>query len=137
MTGSHDLDWAELRRLGRSLNLPAVQEGQRSDGAPCLRAHGRVWTWWDRCENAPGFRLPADERAFLIAADPFTFYVPADEIFYNNVLARPDRVSRCWILANLSLGWRALAPSAFAALFAGEGPPVAQLADDRAPRPRG
>ena len=129
MTGSHDLDWAELRRLGRSLNLPAVQEGQRGDGAPCLRAHGRVWTWWDRWENAPGFRLPAGERAFLIAADPFTFCVRADEAFCNHVLARPDRVSTCWILANLSLGWRALAPRAFVALFPGAGPPVPHFAD--------
>ena len=132
MTGSHDIDWPELRRLGRSLNLPAVHEGQRADGAPCLRAHGRVWTWWDRRENAPGFRVSAGEQAFLIAADPLTFYACADETaeaVRNHVLARPDRVSTCWILANLSLGWRALAPRAFVVLFPGEGPPVPQFAD--------
>lgn len=129
MTTPHCIDWAELRRIARSLNLPSVHEGSRPDCAACLYAHDRLWTWWDPAQDAPGFRLPAGERAFLIAADPRTFFVCGPDIAYDHVLARPDRVSKRWILANLSLSWRVLAPSAFLDLFPGAGPPVPQFAD--------
>lgn len=121
------LDWTRTRQLARSLNLPNVHEDTRSDGMPCLRAHGRLWTWWDPVLGAPGFRLPAGEREFLIAADPEVFFVTAEEAAFNHVLANPARVSPSWILGNLSLSWRALAPSAFVRLFPGEGPPVPQF----------
>ena len=121
------LNWKETKRLARSLNLPNVCEDSRSDGFPCLRAHGRLWTWWDPCVNAPGFRLPSGERDFLIAADPEVFFVTREEAGFNHVLADPGRVSRRWVLGNLSLSWRALAPSAFVQMFPGAGPPVPQF----------
>jgi len=129
MAASDTLDWTAMMRLARSLNLPGVCEDVRSDGQPCLRAHGRLWLWWDCDHNAPGFRLPAGEREFLIASDPETFFVTREEFEFNHVLARPDRISRRWILGNLSLSWRALAPRAFVRMFPGEGPPVPQFAD--------
>jgi hypothetical protein len=118
------LDWTQTKRLARSLNLPNVHEGIRSDGLCCLYAHDRLWTWWDSRVDAPGFRLPAGERDFLIAADPEIFFVTEAEAPFNHVLAHPARVSPRWILGNLSLSWRALAPSIFVQLFPGEGPPV-------------
>lgn len=123
------LDWTQTKRLARSLNLPNVHEDMRADGFPCLRAHGRLWTWWDLDLDSPGFRLPAGERDFLIAADPEIFFVPCAEATFNHVLAHPARVSPRWILGNLSLSWRALAPTAFLRLFPGEGPPVPQFSE--------
>lgn len=123
------LDWTQTRRLARSLNLPHVHEDTRQNGMPCLRAHGRLWTWWDTEVNAPGFRLPAGEREFLIAADPAIFFVTEAEAAFDHVFANPYKVSPRWILGNLTLTWRALAPSAFVQLFPGEGPPVPQFSE--------
>ena len=123
------LDWFEIKRLARGLNLPAICEDTRRNGHPCLLAHGRLWTWWDLDQNAPGFRLPAGEREFLIACEPDIFYVGRHEICHNHVFARPERVNRNWVMGNLSLSWRALAPQVFVDQFPGEGPPVPQFAD--------
>lgn len=129
MTPTTPLDWTQIRGLARSLNLPGIHEDTLAGGDPCLKAHGRLWIWWDRAENAPGFRLPAGEREFLIASDPETFFITPGETHHSHVLARPDRVSWRWVLGNLSLSWRALAPRSFVQLFPGEGPPVPHLTE--------
>ena len=129
MTPSAPLDWIQIRGLARSLNLPGIHEDMLAGGDPCLKAHGRLWTWWDRTENAPGFRLPDGEREFLIASDPDIFFITPGEPHYSHVLARPDRVSWRWVLGNLSLSWRVLAPRSFVQLFPGEGPPVPRLTE--------
>jgi len=121
------LAWTQTKQLARSLNLPNVHEGLRGDGLPCLRAHNRLWTWWDPVVAAPGFRLPSGERDFLIAADPEVFFVTEEEAAFNHVFAHPARVNPQWVLGNLSLSWRALAPPVFVQLFPGEGPPVPQF----------
>ena len=75
MTPAVHLDWIQIRGLARSLNLPGIHEDTLPGGNPCLMAHGRLWTWWDRAQNAPGFRLPDGEREFLIASDPdYTYF---------------------------------------------------------------
>ncbi len=96
---------------------------------PCLRAHGRLWTWWDPTVGAPGFRLPDGEREFLIASDPEVFFVTEGEAEFNHVFARPDLVDPLWVRGNLSLSWRAMAPQLFVRLFPGEGPPVPEFMD--------
>lgn len=129
MTPADRLDWIKLKRLARSLNLPGVHEATRADGSPCFCAHDRLWTWWNLEFDAPGFRLPANEREFLIASDPETFFVSGAAGPPGHVLADPSRVCVRWVLGNLSLSWRALAPVAFVQLFPGAGPPVPHYAD--------
>ncbi|WP_158514980.1 hypothetical protein [Nioella nitratireducens] len=121
------MNWTQIKRLARGLNLPSIHEDTRADGFPCLRAHGRLWTWWDETLGAPGFRLPSGERDFLIASDPEAFFVTDAEAAFNHVLARPELLDPLWVRGNLSLSWRALAPALFTRLFPGEGPPVPEF----------
>ena len=117
------LTWKRLRMLAAGLSLPGISEAEMSCG-PCLLAHGELWTWWDRKEGAVGLRLPPGERPFGLAAAPEVFFVTQPIMRFNQVLARPDLVSRKWVQGHLLLSWRALAPKLFKELFPGEGPPV-------------
>lgn len=117
------LTWKRLRKLAAGLALPGISEAELPCG-PCLLAHGELWTWWDRDEHAFGLRLPPGERPFLIAAAPEVFFVTRPIMRFNQVMVRPDRVSRRWVQGHLLLSWRALAPRYFRELFPGEGPPV-------------
>lgn len=117
------LTWKDVQILAAGLALPAISRAEQPCG-PCLLAHGEVWIWWDRSVGAPGLRLPPGERPFLIAAAPEVFFVTKRIMRFNQVMARPDRISRRWLQGHLMLTWRALAPKRFKELFPGEGPPV-------------
>jgi hypothetical protein len=101
--------WPDLKALALSLDLPGVIE-TTSWGQPCLKAHGKLWTWWSPSENAPVFKVSADERAFLISVDPETFFVTPHYAGHGLVLARPDKLDPEWAKANLLRVWRAQAP---------------------------
>ena len=117
------LTWGDVRALAATLGLPGTSRAELPCG-PCLLAHGELWTWWDREVDALGLRLPPGERPFLIAAAPEVFFVTRTIMRFNQVMARPDRVSRKWFQGHLLLSWRALSPKLFQELFPGEGPPV-------------
>lgn len=106
---SKTLTYEDIRKLALSLELPGVTEAV-SWGQPCLKAHGKLWFFWSPQEDAPAFKASFDERDMLVAADPDTFYFTAHFKSHEWVLARPDRIDREWIKANLIRVWRAQAP---------------------------
>jgi hypothetical protein len=102
-------DYAALRALALSLNLPHVVEAT-SWGQPCLKAHGKLWAWWSPHEDAPVFKMDREERQMLISLDPETFFVTPHYAPHNLVLVRPDRLDPAWAKARLVQTWRNMAP---------------------------
>lgn len=104
--------WPELRDLALGLRLPNVVEAT-SWGEPCLKAHGKLWTWWSPSAAAPVFKIDYEEREFLTAARPETFFFTPHYRNHRLVLMRPDAFDTDWALANLQRVWRDQAPKRF------------------------
>ncbi len=102
-------DWAELKALALSLNLPEVTE-DAPWGNPCLKAHGRMWAWWSPYEDAAVFPASFDEREMLMAADPETFTLHPHYLKHPYVLVRAGRIDPGWARARLIAQWRKAAP---------------------------
>lgn len=98
-----------IRNVALSLDFPGVTEAV-SWGQPCLKAHGKLWFFWSPAENAPVFKVPFEERDFLVETAPDTFFFTDHYRNHALVLARPERIDRAWIRANLIRVWRELAP---------------------------
>ena len=103
------LTYADISTLALSLGFPGVVEAV-SWGQPCLKAHGKLWFFWSPTENAPVFKVPFEERDLLVETDPATFFFTDHYRNHQLVLARPDRIGRAWIRANLIRVWRDMAP---------------------------
>ncbi len=103
------LTYEDLRKIALSLDLPGVAEAV-SWGQPCLKAHGKLWFFWSPSENAPVFKVPFEERDFLVENDSETFFFTDHYRNHQLVLARPDRIDRDWIRQNLIRVWRDMAP---------------------------
>jgi hypothetical protein len=80
--------WDALKALALALDLPGIEE--TGSGNPGLKAHGKLWVWWSPHENAPVFKVPFEERDFLIEVDPDTFFFTPHYRNYPMVLVRPD-----------------------------------------------
>ena len=109
MARKKPLTYDDLRRIALSLHFPGVAEAV-SWGQPCLKAHGKLWFFWSPSENAPVFKVPFEERDFLVENDPQTFFFTDHYRNHQLVLARPDRIDREWIRQNLIRVWRDMAP---------------------------
>lgn len=105
-------DWQAYRELALSLEMPEVIK-TKSWGNPCLKAHGKLWAWWSPTEDAPVFKMPREEREFLIEADPETFFVTDHYRPHNLILARPEKLDPEWAKAHLVRTWREMAPKRY------------------------
>lgn len=103
------LTYEDLASFALSLDFSGVTEAV-SWGQPCLKAHGKLWFFWSPTENAPVFKVPFEERDLLVESDPETFFYTNHYKNHQLVLARPDRIDRAWIKANLVRVWRGMAP---------------------------
>ncbi len=101
--------YEDLRALALSLNLPGVTEAI-SWGNPCLKAHGKMWTWWSPQENAPVFKITQEEREMLCEAAPETFFYTPHYKNHPLILMRPEAFDADWARARLIQSWRAMAP---------------------------
>ena len=108
MKPEHKAYWDSLKVLALGLDLPGVKEA--ASGGPALKAHGKLWVWWSPHEDAPVFKVPFEEREFLIEVDPETFFFTPHYRNYPMVLVRPDKLDPDWARANLIRVWRAQAP---------------------------
>ena len=109
MKAAHGVCWDSLKALALALDLPGVEE-TTSWGQPTLKAHGKLWVWWSPHEDAPVFKVPFEEREFLVEADPDTFFFTAHYKSHPLVLMRPERFDPDWAKANLIRVWRTQAP---------------------------
>ncbi len=101
--------YEDVRKLALSLGFPGVTEAV-SWGQPCLKAHGKLWFFWSPTENAPVFKVSFEEREMLVECDAETFFFTDHYRNHPLVLARPDRIDKPWITANLIRVWREMAP---------------------------
>lgn len=101
--------WPQLRALALRLKLPNVVEST-SWGQPVLKAHGKLWCWWSPHCDAPVFKVPFEEREFLLEADPEHFFLHPHYRNHPLVLMRPENFDRVWARANLERTWRQMAP---------------------------
>ncbi|XBQ14885.1 MAG: MmcQ/YjbR family DNA-binding protein [Oceanicaulis sp.] len=113
--------WDDLRTFALSLELPRVEDAV-SWGNPCLKAHGKLWTWWapQADANAPVFKVAAEERDFLLDAAPELFFTTDHHRPWAMVLMRPEAFDADWARANLFKVWRKQAPKRFLAEWDGE-----------------
>jgi hypothetical protein len=102
-------DWNSLKAMALGLGLPGVEEAT-TWGEPCLKAHGKLWTWWSPSEDAPVFKVPLEEREILVEAEPDRFFFTLHYRHHPLVLVRPDLLDLEWAKANLIRVWRAQAP---------------------------
>jgi len=90
------------------LALPGTSEGTSWD-SPSFKVDGKVILYWNVRHDAPVFKVPHEERDFLIEADPETFFTTDHHRPHALVLARPDRLDPGWAQANIERVWRAQA----------------------------
>jgi hypothetical protein len=129
MKPEHKAYWDSLKALALALDLPGVEEA--ASGGPKLKAHGKLWVWWSPHEDAPVFKVPFEEREFLIEVDSDTFFFTPHYRNYPMVLIRPDKLDPDWARANLIKVWRAQAPKRLLKVYdAGRAP------EPRATRPQ-
>jgi hypothetical protein len=105
-------NWAALRSFALGLGLPNVEDAV-SWGQPNLKAHGKMWVWWNAQENAAVFKSSFEERDFLFEVDPDTFFITPHYRNWPLILARADRLDPAWVAANLRRVWRAQAKKTF------------------------
>ena len=108
LTPEYEACWDSLKALALALDLPGVEAA--ASGNPALKAHGKLWVWWSPHEDAPVFKVPFEERDFLIEVDPGRFFFTPHYRNYPMVLVRPDKLDLDWARANLIKVWRAQAP---------------------------
>ena len=104
--------WEDLKQWALGLGLPGVEE-TTSWGQPTLKAHKKNWVWWSPHEDAAVFKVPREEREFLIECDPDTFFCTPHYHNHGLVLVRPERLDPEWAKANLIRVWRDQAPKRF------------------------
>ena len=70
------------------LALPETEETTSWD-ARSFKVNGKVILYWNPTHDAPVFKVPVEERDFLIEADPETFFTTDHHRPHALVLARP------------------------------------------------
>jgi hypothetical protein len=90
------------------LALPDTEE-TTSWGSRSFKVNGKVILYWNASHDAPVFKIPIEERDFLIEADPGTFFTTDHHRPHGLVLARPARLDPRWAAANIERVWRAQA----------------------------
>jgi hypothetical protein len=90
------------------LALPDTVETTSWD-ARSFKVNGKVILFWNPTHDCPVFKVPVEERDFLIEADPDTFFTTDHHRPWPLVLARPGRLDPGWAQANIERVWRAQA----------------------------
>lgn len=90
------------------LALPETVETTSWD-ARSFKVNGKVILFWNPTHDCPVFKVPIEERDFLIEADPDTFFTTDHHRPWPLVLARPERLDPGWAAANIARVWQAQA----------------------------
>lgn len=92
-----------------ALSLPKVEE-RTSYGTPAFFIGKKMLVRFKEDGLDVVFRMPLEEKAFLIEADPETFYETDHYKGWPAVLARIDRLDEETVRRILERQWRASAP---------------------------
>lgn len=90
------------------LALPDTVESTSWD-AISFKVNGKVILYWRPALDCAIFKVPIEERDFLIEVDPETFFTTDHHRPHGLVLARPKRLDPGWARANIERVWRAQA----------------------------
>ena len=99
----------ELRRAARDGAGAAGDRGDHLLGRAVVQGERQGDPFWNPTHDCPVFKVPVEERDFLIEADPETFFTTDHHRPWPLVLARPDRLDAGWARANIERVWRAQA----------------------------
>lgn len=103
-TGRGMVSFEDLRAM--VLALPDTEETTSWDSRS-FKVNGKVILYWNASHDCPVFKVPIEERDFLIEADPETFFTTDHHRPWPMVLARPARLDPGWARANIERIWRA------------------------------
>ena len=90
------------------LAFPGTEETTSWD-ARSFKVNGKVILYWNPTWDCPVFKVPVEERDFLIDVDPDTFFTTDHHRPHGLVLARPGRLDPGWARATIERTWRAQA----------------------------
>ena len=87
------------------LALPDVVETKSWD-AVSFKVNNKAILFWNPTHDCPVFKVPFEERDFLIEVDPDTFFTTDHHRPWPLILARPEKVDIDWVRATVERTWR-------------------------------
>ncbi len=106
---SMDVAFARVAAIAASINLPGL-ETATSYGTPSLKVRGKFMArMFD--DTTLVVRVPRAEKAFLMEADPQTFFETDHYRGYDAFLVRLDVADDATIAGRLECAWRMQAPA--------------------------
>lgn len=108
-------DAEDVRRL--ALALPETEERLAWE-QPTFRVRGKIFVSLSDDEKSMGFKLPREERAELIAAEPAKFFlIDGHDTNFNWARVRLAAVDEAELYEVIVEAWRRTAPKRLAAAF--------------------
>lgn len=72
-----------------------------------FKVNKKVILYWNSQHDCPVFKVPFEERDFLLEVDPETFYTTDHHKPWPLILGRPDKLDIDWVRTNVERVWRA------------------------------
>lgn len=88
------------------LSLPDVTEGTSWD-AISFKVNKKAILFWNPKYDCPVFKVPFEERDFLLEVDSETFFTTDHHKSWPLILGRPEKLDWEWVKSNLLRVWRA------------------------------
>ena len=108
-------DWATVREL--ALAFPEVEE-DTTHSHPAFRVRRKLFIWMSpREQGALCVRVDPDEKQFLLASDPDTYFSTPHYEGYPAVLIRLERIERDQLAERIEDAWLLRAPKRVADKF--------------------
>lgn len=77
-----------------------------------FKVNNKVILYWNSQYDCPVFKVPFEERDFLLEVDPDTFFTTDHHKPWPIILGRPEYLDIGWVRANVERVWRAQAKKA-------------------------
>lgn len=87
------------------LSLPDVTEGTSWD-AVSFKVNKKAILFWNPKYDCPVFKMPFEERDFLLEVDSDTFFTTDHHKNFPCILGRPDKLDFEWVKNRLFQIWR-------------------------------
>lgn len=87
------------------LSLPDVSEGTSWD-AVSFKVNKKAIVFWNPKYDCPVFKVPFEERDFLLEVDSETFFTTDHHRNFPCILGRPEKLDIEWVKGQLYKTWR-------------------------------
>ncbi len=85
--------------------LPDVTEGMSWDSVS-FKVNKKTIVFWNPKYDCPVFKVPFEERDFLLEVDGETFFTTDHHQNFPCILGRPDKLDKTWVKEHLEKTWR-------------------------------